>query len=103
MQAYQHALEVRTKADLPQDWAATQDNLLLRTRYDIFLSYSRADSEHVKPLLEELRRAGYRVFFDVQRLIPENGGSTAWIAQSELAHAGALLVGTRAALRLHYV
>jgi tetratricopeptide (TPR) repeat protein len=27
VEAYRAALEVRTKADLPQDWAATQDNL----------------------------------------------------------------------------
>ncbi|MGD0471308.1 MAG: hypothetical protein ABSA54_23285 [Terriglobales bacterium] len=27
VQAYRSALEVRTKADLPQDWARTQNNL----------------------------------------------------------------------------
>jgi hypothetical protein len=39
-------------------------------RYDIFLSYSRADSELVAPLRDELRRRGYRVFFDTQSIDP---------------------------------
>jgi hypothetical protein len=39
-------------------------------RYDVFLSYSRADSERVRPLCDELRRLGYRVFFDVQSIDP---------------------------------
>jgi hypothetical protein len=39
-------------------------------RYDVFLSYSRADAERVQPLLDELRRLGYRVFFDVQSIDP---------------------------------
>ena len=37
-------------------------------RYDVFLSYSRADSERVQPLLHELHRLGYRVFFDAQSI-----------------------------------
>jgi hypothetical protein len=40
------------------------------TRYDVFLSYSRTDAERVKPLLDGLRRQGYRVFFDVQSIDP---------------------------------
>lgn len=39
-------------------------------KYDVFLSYSRADTERVAPLREELRRLGYRVFFDVQSIDP---------------------------------
>lgn len=39
-------------------------------RYDVFLSYSRADTERVQPLLAELRRLGYRVFFDVESIDP---------------------------------
>lgn len=39
-------------------------------KYDVFLSYSRADSERVTPLRDELRRMGYRVFFDVQSIDP---------------------------------
>jgi hypothetical protein len=39
-------------------------------RYDIFLSYSRVDSDRVTPLRDELRRLGYRVFFDVQSIDP---------------------------------
>jgi hypothetical protein len=39
-------------------------------RYDVFLSYSRVDAERVQPLLDELRRLGYRVFFDVQSIDP---------------------------------
>jgi hypothetical protein len=39
-------------------------------RYDIFLSYSRADSDRVTPLRDELHRLGYRVFFDVQSIDP---------------------------------
>jgi hypothetical protein len=41
-----------------------------RTRYDVFLSYSRADTARVQPLLDELRRLGYSVFFDVQSIVP---------------------------------
>lgn len=39
-------------------------------RYDVFLSYSRADTERVAPLLDELRRMGYSVFFDTQSIDP---------------------------------
>jgi hypothetical protein len=39
-------------------------------RYDVFLSYSRADTAWVAPLRDELRRLGYRVFFDVQSIDP---------------------------------
>ncbi len=39
-------------------------------RYDVFLSYSRADTARVAPLRDELRRLGYRVFFDVQSIDP---------------------------------
>lgn len=41
-------------------------------RYDIFLSYSRADSGRVTPLRDELRRLGYRVFFDEQSIDPSS-------------------------------
>ncbi len=43
---------------------------MLHIRYDVFLSYSRSDTDRVEPLLEELRRMGYRVFFDVQSIDP---------------------------------
>jgi TIR domain/Carboxypeptidase regulatory-like domain len=33
-------------------------------RYDVFISYSRQDSEAVEPLVAALRGRGYRVFFD---------------------------------------
>jgi hypothetical protein len=39
-------------------------------RYDVFLSYSRADTERIQPLLAELRSLGYRVFFDVESIDP---------------------------------
>jgi hypothetical protein len=39
-------------------------------RYDVFLSYSRADSGRETPLRDELRRMGYRVFFDAQSIDP---------------------------------
>jgi hypothetical protein len=39
-----------------------------RTRYDVFLSYRRADTALVLPLRDELRRLGYRVFFDTQSI-----------------------------------
>ena len=39
-------------------------------RYDVFLSYSRADSDRVTPLRDALRRLGYRVFFDVESIDP---------------------------------
>jgi hypothetical protein len=39
-------------------------------RYDVFSSYSRSDSDRVTPLRDELRRLGYRVFFDAQSIDP---------------------------------
>ena len=39
-------------------------------KYDVFLSYSRTDTERVTPLRDELRRMGYRVFFDAQSINP---------------------------------
>lgn len=38
--------------------------------YDVFLSYSRADTALVIPLRDQLRRRGYRVFFDSQSIDP---------------------------------
>ncbi len=43
---------------------------MLMARYDVFLSYSRADTERVAPLRDELRRLGLSVFFDVQAIDP---------------------------------
>jgi hypothetical protein len=43
---------------------------MLLPRYDVFLSYSRADTQRIQPLVDELRRLGYRVFFDVQSIDP---------------------------------
>jgi hypothetical protein len=37
-------------------------------RYDVFISYRRADTGRVLPLRDELRRLGYRVFFDTQSI-----------------------------------
>ena len=37
-------------------------------RYDIFVSYARANSERVQPLVELLRASGYRVFYDQQEI-----------------------------------
>jgi hypothetical protein len=39
-------------------------------RFDIFMSYSRADMARVQPLEEALRAMGYRVFFDVESITP---------------------------------
>jgi hypothetical protein len=39
-------------------------------RYDVFLSYSRADTERVAPLRDALRHMGYHVFFDTQSIDP---------------------------------
>jgi len=40
------------------------------TSYDVFISYARTDTERVKPLCDELRRLGFRVFLDVQSIDP---------------------------------
>jgi len=37
-------------------------------KYDVFLSYSRADTERVAPLRDELRKLGYKVFFDTESI-----------------------------------
>lgn len=54
---------------------------MLGPRYDVFLSYSRADSERVQPLRDALRALGYRVFFDVQSIDP----GTPWKRRLERA------------------
>ncbi len=70
---------------------------MLWSRYDVFLSYSRADTERVQPLLDELRRLGYSVFFDVQSIDPgeqwkkrldrsSRGSRTLVLCWSEHAH-----------------
>jgi len=38
-------------------------------RYDVFISYARQDGERVRPLVDELRRRGYRVFYDVESIV----------------------------------
>ncbi len=38
-------------------------------RYDIFVSYSRADNSRVLPLVELLRSRGYRVFYDQKEIL----------------------------------
>ena len=43
---------------------------MLLPSYDVFLSYSRADTERIRPLVDALRSEGYRVFFDVQSIDP---------------------------------
>jgi adenylate cyclase len=42
---------------------------MLWTRYDVFISYSREDVARVQPLVDELRRRGYRAFFDVESIV----------------------------------
>src|ERR1019366_3438022 len=42
---------------------------MLWTRYDVFISYSREDSARVQPLVDELRRRGYRAFVDVESIL----------------------------------
>jgi len=43
---------------------------MVASRYDVFLSYSRTDSERVLPLRDALQSLGYLVFFDVQSIKP---------------------------------
>ncbi len=38
-------------------------------RYDIFISYSRANTELVLPFVDLLRKKGYRVFFDQKEIL----------------------------------
>ena len=40
----------------------------MMTRYDIFVSYSRANNERVQPLVALLRARGYRVFYDQKEI-----------------------------------
>jgi hypothetical protein len=37
-------------------------------RFDIFVSYAREDAPRVRPLVQELRRLKYHVFFDVESI-----------------------------------
>ena len=39
------------------------------TRYDVFISYAREDLARVQPLVDELRRRGYRAFVDVESIV----------------------------------
>ncbi len=41
---------------------------MIWNRYDVFVSYSRVDAERVGPLVEELRRRGYRIFLDQEEI-----------------------------------
>ena len=60
VQAYRSALEVRTKADLPQDWATTQNNLGLA----LLDEGERASGEQSAALLEQAMQA-YRSALEV--------------------------------------
>jgi hypothetical protein len=42
----------------------------LFSSFDVFLSYSRAQTDRVRPLAEKLESRGYRVFFDQQSIEP---------------------------------
>jgi adenylate cyclase len=42
---------------------------MLWTRYDVFMSYAREDLARVQPLVDELRRRGYRAFVDVESIV----------------------------------
>lgn len=42
----------------------------LFSRFDVFLSYSRAQTDRVRPLVESLESRGYKVFFDQQSIEP---------------------------------
>jgi len=52
-----------------------------RQQFDVFLSYSRADSARVMALRDELQKLGYRVFFDVDSIDP----ATNWKKRLETA------------------
>ena len=53
-------------------------------RYDVFISYRRADTARVQLLRDELQRLGYRVFFDTQSI---EGGDD-WKARLQRAVRG---------------
>ena len=61
MQAYRSALEVYTKADLPQNWAATQNNLGNALRNE----GERADGDKAAALLDQAVQA-YRSALEVR-------------------------------------
>jgi hypothetical protein len=42
----------------------------LFSRFDVFLSYSRVQTDRVRPLVENLRSRGYKVFFDQESIDP---------------------------------
>jgi hypothetical protein len=42
----------------------------LFSRFDVFISYSRAQTDPVRPLVQSLESRGYRVFFDQQSIEP---------------------------------
>lgn len=46
---------------------------MVSTAFDIFISYASADRELVRPLVERLKKSGYRVWWDIEQI---EGGST---------------------------
>jgi hypothetical protein len=62
MAAYRSALEVRTRADLPQDWGTTQNNLGAALK---FLG-QHSGAEEGRKLLEDVVAAAYRSALEVK-------------------------------------
>jgi len=70
-----HLAEVMAAGDLPvgdasvpgQIALASQDTSVSNT-FDVFISYAAADRELVRPLVERLKRDGYRVWWDAEQI-----------------------------------
>ena len=79
--AYRSALEVRSKADLPQDWAQTQNNL----GNALGELGARSGGEEGRKLLEDAvaaYRSALEVRTSVSRLIPKSRASWAFLSPS---------------------
>jgi tetratricopeptide (TPR) repeat protein len=61
-----------------------------KSKYDVFLSYSRSDADTVTAMAEELRKLGFTVWFDKEALVP--GAAWRHSIEEAITKAGSIAV-----------